>query len=67
MWRLRTYLLLLSLFAAASGLLYYIHYLIFEDVHHIFIFMVGSSSCFCLLGITTSSRRVQGKFSIQEA
>ncbi len=26
---------------AFSGLLYFIHYIIFQDVHHIFIYMVG--------------------------
>ena len=26
---------------AASALVYYIHYLIFHDAHHIFIYMVG--------------------------
>jgi hypothetical protein len=41
MWRLSTYLLLGGIFAAASALLYFIHYLIFQDVHHIFIYMVG--------------------------
>jgi hypothetical protein len=41
MWRLSTYLVLSGIFAAASVLIYFIHYLIFEDVHHIFIFMVS--------------------------
>ena len=41
MWRFSTYLILGGIFAAFSALLYFIHYLIFEDVHHIFIYMVG--------------------------
>ena len=41
MWRLSTYLLVGGVFAAVSALLYFIHYLIFGDVHHIFIYMVG--------------------------
>ena len=40
MWRLSTYLILGGTFAAVSGILYFIHYLIFHDTHHIFIFMV---------------------------
>jgi hypothetical protein len=28
-------------FLALSGVLYYVHYLIFRDVHHIFIYMIG--------------------------
>ena len=30
-----------AIFIAASGLVYYIHYLIFGDPHHIFIYLVG--------------------------
>jgi len=41
MWRLSTYLILGGIFAAVSALLYFVHYLIFQDVHHIFIYMVG--------------------------
>ncbi len=41
MRRYRTILLVALAFIAASALLYYIHYLIFHDVHHIFIYMVG--------------------------
>lgn len=32
---------LASLFILLSGVFYFIHYLIFHDIHHIFIFMVG--------------------------
>jgi len=28
-------------FVALSGLLYYVHYLIFRDPHHIFIYLLG--------------------------
>ena len=28
-------------FLALSGVVYYVHYLIFRDVHHIFIYMIG--------------------------
>ena len=41
MWRFSTYLLVGGVFAAVSALLYFIHYLTFEDAHHIFIYMVG--------------------------
>ncbi|MCJ7605971.1 MAG: hypothetical protein MUO19_08080 [Dehalococcoidales bacterium] len=37
----RLYLLLGAVFIAASALIYYIHYLIFQDAHHIFIYLVG--------------------------
>ena len=30
-----------AIFLALSGLIYYLHYLIFHDVHHIFIYLVG--------------------------
>ena len=36
----RLFLLAAAGFLAVSGLLYYIHYLIFHDAHHIFIFML---------------------------
>ncbi len=32
---------LVLIFLAASALVYFIHYLIFRDVHHIFIYMIG--------------------------
>ena len=41
MRRIQTYILLACLFAAVSAITYLIHYLIFEDVHHIFIYMIG--------------------------
>jgi len=41
MWRFRTFILLAGVFVAASVLLYLIHYAIFQDVRHIFIYMVG--------------------------
>lgn len=41
MSRYRTLLLVACLFIAASGLLYVVHYAIFRDVHHIFIFLLG--------------------------
>ena len=37
----RLYLVLGLAFMAASALLYYIHYLIFHDTHHIFIYLLG--------------------------
>jgi hypothetical protein len=37
----RVFLYAAVLFLAASALFYYIHYLIFEDPHHIFIYMIG--------------------------
>lgn len=37
----RLYLLLGSIFIAASALVYYVHYLIFQDTHHIFIYLIG--------------------------
>ena len=36
-----TFLVIAAIFMAASGLIYFIHYLIFRDVHHIFIYLVG--------------------------
>ena len=41
MWRWSTLLLLAGLFAAASGIVYLVHYAIFQDTHHIFIFLLG--------------------------
>ncbi len=41
MSRYRTLILIGCLFIAASGLLYIIHYAIFQDIHHIFIFLLG--------------------------
>jgi len=41
MWRLSTYLILGTLFTVSSVVLYFVHYLIFKDIHHIFIYMVG--------------------------
>jgi hypothetical protein len=38
---IRLYLVLAAGFLAASALLYYIHYLIFRDAHHIFIYLLG--------------------------
>lgn len=41
MQRVRTFILLAGLFASISALTYIIHYFIFGDVHHIFIYMIG--------------------------
>jgi hypothetical protein len=41
MRRIETYILLACLFAAVSAVTYLIHYFIFEDIHHIFIYMIG--------------------------
>ncbi len=41
MRRYSTFILIALAFMAASALLYYVHYLIFRDIHHIFIYMVG--------------------------
>ncbi len=41
MRRYSTFILVALAFIAVSALLYFIHYLIFRDVHHIFIYMVG--------------------------
>ena len=41
MKRYSTYIILAGIFFALSGLIYLIHYLIFRDVHHIFIYMLG--------------------------
>ena len=38
---LGTYIVIGAVFLAASALFYYVHYLIFHDVHHIFIYMLG--------------------------
>ncbi len=37
----KTFFMLAGLFMAISGLLYLLHYYIFRDIHHIFIYMVG--------------------------
>lgn len=41
MWRPRTLLLLGLAFLVASAAIYALHYAIFRDIHHIFIYMVG--------------------------
>jgi hypothetical protein len=42
MFRRFSFIIYLALaFLALSGVVYYVHYLIFRDVHHIFIYMVG--------------------------
>jgi hypothetical protein len=42
MFRRFSFIIYLALgFLALSGVLYYVHYLIFRDVHHIFIYMIG--------------------------
>ena len=41
MKRNRTFIIMAAIFIAASALLYVIHYLIFRDAHHIFIYMLG--------------------------
>ena len=41
MRRYSTFIILAGIFMLLSGLVYFIHYLIFRDVHHIFIYMVG--------------------------
>ena len=37
----KIFLLIAAIFMAASGVIYLVHYVIFRDVHHIFIYMVG--------------------------
>jgi len=37
----RDFLLIAALFIALSALFYYVHFLIFHDSHHIFIYMIG--------------------------
>lgn len=37
----KVFLILAAVFLAASALFYYIHYLIFHDPHHIFIYLLG--------------------------
>lgn len=37
----RVFLILAAIFIAASGALYFVHYLIFRDPHHIFIYLLG--------------------------
>jgi len=41
MRRYSTFLILTSVFVATSALLYFIHYLVFRDAHHIFIYLLG--------------------------
>jgi len=41
MRRYRTFIMLAGIFLAVSGLAYLIHYYIFRDIHHIFIYMIG--------------------------
>ncbi len=41
MRRYSTFIILAGIFMFLSGLVYFIHYLIFRDIHHIFIYMVG--------------------------
>jgi hypothetical protein len=41
MWRIRTFILLAGIFATTSAIIYLIHYAIFRDIHHIFIYMIG--------------------------
>jgi hypothetical protein len=37
----KVFLVLAAIFMAASGILYFIHFLIFRDPHHIFIYLLG--------------------------
>ena len=41
MRRYSTFFILAGIFMLLSALVYFVHYLIFRDVHHIFIYMVG--------------------------
>jgi len=41
MWRISTFIILAAIFLALSGAIYLYHYLVFRDIHHILIFMVG--------------------------
>ena len=41
MRRYSTFIMLAGIFMLLSALVYYVHYLIFHDVHHIFIYMIG--------------------------
>jgi hypothetical protein len=41
MWRYRTLFLIAALFIAASAVFYLLHYSIFQDPHHIFIFLLS--------------------------
>lgn len=41
MRRYSTFIVLAGIFMFLSALVYFVHYLIFRDVHHIFIYMVG--------------------------
>ena len=35
------FIILATIFVVLSGVIYFVHYFIFRDVHHIFIYMVG--------------------------
>ncbi|MFC1934874.1 hypothetical protein ACFLXZ_00975 [Chloroflexota bacterium] len=37
----KIYLILSAIFLLSSGLIYFLHYYVFQDIHHIFIYMVG--------------------------
>ena len=39
--RYRIYFILAGIFLATSALIYFVHYRIFGDIHHIFIYMIG--------------------------
>ena len=39
--RRSTFLVIAGIFLLASGLMYFIHYLIFRDVHYIFLYLIG--------------------------
>ena len=41
MWRIRTLIILAGIFATSSALIYLIHYAIFRDTYHIFVYMIG--------------------------
>ncbi|MCH8864740.1 MAG: hypothetical protein IIB13_05205 [Chloroflexi bacterium] len=41
MRRYKIFLITALVFISLSGLIYFIHYLVFRDIHHIFIYMVG--------------------------
>jgi len=41
MTRYLPFILLTSFFMALSAILYFLHYTIFQDIHHIFIYMIG--------------------------
>lgn len=41
MKRYRAFIIMAAIFVAASVLLYFVHYFVFRDTHHIFIYMLG--------------------------